>query len=126
MTTETGDTFVPDEAISESSKTEETSEVPTKKELVKGLQQLSSLPKKSILKKSNSHTIHSFGIPGVKGFKDDAEMGKKTRTLPLDAENTNYQTVTGAEGRFKSALGKLSKCAGCPKHTVNFFKKSLR
>ncbi len=26
--------------------------------------QLSAKPKKSILKKSNSHTIHSFGLPG--------------------------------------------------------------
>ena len=35
---------------------------------MKALIQLSTKPKKSILKKSHSYTIHSFGIPGKQFF----------------------------------------------------------
>ena len=147
VTTEDGDTFVPEQehqqqqqqqqqqddlllSSSTSSPTDEDEDYKkSKAKLVKGLQELNSRPKKSILKKSNSHTIHSFGFPGMGsssgsrgvsrgggGLKDDHVL-KRGSTLPTSQSKAaedgdeppkpNYLTVTGAEGRVRSALGNL-------------------
>ena len=80
---------------------------------MKALIQLSTKPKKSILKKSNSYTIHSFGIPGLSStlppntpaFTDDSSW--KARFLHPEPSR-NYKTVTGAEvPKWKNALDSL-------------------
>ena len=82
---------------------------------MKALIQLSTKPKKSILKKSNSYTIHSFGLPGMSrsrpttpGFTDDSSWKARfSSTLPLEPSR-NYKTVTGAEvPKWKNALDSL-------------------
>lgn len=79
---------------------------------MKALMQLSAKPKKSILKKSNSYTIHSFGVPGVStsapsrnttspSFVDDSSWRKR---FPSAGQHA-YRTVTGAENtKWKNAL----------------------
>jgi len=82
---------------------------------MRALQQLSSKPKKSILKKSNSYTIHAFGIPGVSPHKRilperNSGGGDKPKKVSTPQSSTSpYQTVTGAESRLRSALGSLFK-----------------
>ena len=75
----------------------------------KALLQLSSKPKKSILKKSNSYTIHSFGIPGL----SDPEERRGQSRPPINTSNSPYTTVTGGE-KFRTALGNIQ----------NIFKRS--
>ena len=80
--------------------------LPADSPAMRALQQLSEKPKKSILKKSNSYTIHSFGIPGLPSVAA-SEMRQRAQTATRTNPNTPYDTVTGAENRFKSALGNI-------------------
>ena len=84
---------------------------------MKALIQLSTKPKKSILKKSNSYTIHSFGIPGLSSgtpratFTDETSWKQRYQPSPgptFSDTARNYRTVTGAENsKWKSALDNL-------------------
>ena len=71
---------------------------------MKALQQLSSKPKKSILKKNNSYTIHSFGVPGL---SPPESFQEEYRPKEYHNRNSPYQTVTGAENKIKDALSTL-------------------
>ena len=126
VTTEGGATFVPEkEGIAEESEAsdKDSSMASIEKKFgvvgmdpsspaMRALKQLSEKPKKSILKKSNSYTIHAFGIPGAGGGGGSGggssgdEGRRKAGTLPFNMrgggepskESTSpYQTVTGAE-----------------------------
>lgn len=114
VTTEGGSVFVPDSKVPEVKETVSPvkafgSNLDPDSPAMKALQQLSAKPKKSILKKSNSYTIHAFGLPGMPDTRG------RTSTLPHDGRDslndpgndTNYQTVTGAENRFKKSLGNI-------------------
>ena len=64
---------------------------------MKALIQLSTKPKKSILKKN--YTIHSFGLPGRSGpssstpaFTDDSSWKKRFQPLSQDQPNTSNQS----------------------------------
>ena len=78
---------------------------------MKALIQLSTKPKKSILKKSNSYTIHSFGLKrNTPAFTDDSSWKARfSATLPPPEPSRNYKTVTGAEmPKWKNALDSIS------------------
>merc|ERR1712029_130516 len=73
--------------------------------------QLSTKPKKSILKKSNSYTIHSFGLKrNTPAFTDDSSWKARfSATLPPPEPSRNDKTVTGAEmPKWKNALDSIS------------------
>lgn len=81
---------------------EDDDEVETEDETpaMKALRQLGSVPKKSILKKSNSYTIHA----GQRGYRDDSpetlmreEARRRLRQEMAGNNRSPYTTVTGAE-----------------------------
>ena len=77
---------------------------------VRALQQLNEKPKKSILKKSNSYTIHAIDssrprLPMVPASSDKSSP-KSTDPQEQDIESS-YRTVTGAESRWKTALDNI-------------------
>ena len=144
VTTEGGATFVPEkEGIAEESETsdKDSSMASIEKKFgvvgmdpsspaMRALKQLSEKPKKSILKKSNSYTIHAFGLPGSGGASGGSGGGssgderRKAGTLPFnlrsggggdggkDGATSPYQTVTGAEAakqRWKNIQGLFKK-----------------
>ena len=121
MTNEAGATFVPDAESDDDGEKgkekgddkeegsalhfdtdEDDDEVETEDETpaMKALRQLGSVPKKSILKKSNSYTIHA----GQRGYRDDSpetlmreEARRRLRQEMAGNNRSPYTTVTGAE-----------------------------
>ena len=99
---------------------------------MKALIQLSTKPKKSILKKSNSYTIHSFGLPGMgQGPQrptipmDDSSWRKRFTPSNGDSSYRNYKTVTGAEHpKWKNALDNLGALFKRPSNT-NVHEKAM-
>ena len=82
---------------------------------MKALIQLSTKPKKSILKKANSFTIHGMGDRSrtpIPSFTDDSSWKKRFHTL-TPGQSSNYKTVTGAETPiWKNALDSLGSMLG--------------
>ena len=82
---------------------------------MKALIQLSTKPKKSILKKTNSFTIHGMGDRSrtpIPSFTDDSSWKKRFHTL-TPGQSSNYKTVTGAETPiWKNALDSLGSMLG--------------
>eukprot|EP00095_Tigriopus_kingsejongensis_P012757 snap_masked-scaffold30_size591359-processed-gene-2.10 protein:Tk12757 transcript:snap_masked-scaffold30_size591359-processed-gene-2.10-mRNA-1 annotation:"chloride channel protein 2 isoform x2" len=116
VTTEAGSVFVPDSEEAEDKETISPvkafgSNLDPDSPAMRALQQLSAKPKKSILKKNNSYTIHAFGIPGLETQPDR----ERNSTLPNQRKNgfdyseadAPYLTVTGAENRLKKSLGNI-------------------
>ena len=119
VTNEAGATFVPDADTIESDNESSNDNLNGSRALSeespaaagpKGLQQLSTMPKKSILKKSNSYTIHAGG-PGIPGFNPDInqlrqEAAKRRLREQLAGPKSVYTTVTGTE-KIRTAIGNI-------------------
>lgn len=100
---------------------------------MKALIQLSTKPKKSILKKSNSYTIHAFGIPGMSSsrssnspaFTDDSSWKKRyiSGGPSIQDSSRNYKTVTGVENpKWKHALDNFHSMFKKPS-TTNMYER---
>ena len=85
---------------------------------MKALIQLSTKPKKSILKKTNSFTIHGLTSNSVRpNITDESVFKKRFHTLSPN-QASNYKTVTGAEApswkRTFDHLGAMFKKPSTP------------
>ncbi len=104
VTTEGGNTFVPAASADDESKDASRSSLedrfglasplPHDSPAARALQQLSSQPKKSILKKSNSHTIHAFPSDGrgMRGSPSSPAVGELARNMAKAIEESRYAT----------------------------------
>lgn len=114
VTNEAGSTFVPDstEIHSSNDSMEHRNQFDEVTPAMKALQQLNFAPKKSILKKSHSYTIHAGAHGGLSPDTLMREEARRRMRLQM-AGKSQYTTVTGAE-KIRSAIGNIQNIFKSP------------